>query len=115
MSDQIAAYKMDRDAFGHMLKDYHAGHPVLEIIEREDGYIDASDHVGVYFAAFENWRADEQEAMRRLIPGRVLDLGCGAGRAALYLQEQGHEVVGIDISPHVRARCSWFVILSGNY
>jgi len=99
MSDQIAAYKKDRDAFGHMLMDYHDGHPVLEIIEREDGYIDASDHVGVYFAAFENWRPDEQEAMRCLVPGRALDLGCGAGRAALFLQGQTCEVVGIDISP----------------
>lgn len=99
MSDQIAAYKKDRDAFGHMLKDYHAGHPVLEIIEREDGYIDASDHAKIYFSAFEDWRPDEQEAMRRLVPGRALDLGCGAGRTALYLQGQGYEVVGIDISP----------------
>ena len=29
----------------------------------------------------------------------MLDVGCGAGRVALYLQEEGHEVVGIDNSP----------------
>ena len=99
MSDQVAAYKKDRDAFGHMLMDFYHGKETFEIIEREDGFIDASDHVGVYFAAFEAWRPDEQEAMQRLIPGGVLDLGCGAGRAALYLQGLGHAVVGIDISP----------------
>jgi SAM-dependent methyltransferase len=82
-----------------MLIDHYHGDEVFEIIEREDGYIDASDHVGMYFSSFADWQPHEQEAMQYLIPGRVLDLGCGAGRAALYLQEQGHEVVGIDISP----------------
>jgi cyclopropane fatty-acyl-phospholipid synthase-like methyltransferase len=34
-----------------------------------------------------------------LIRGRVLDVGCGPGRVALYSQEQGLEAVAIDISP----------------
>lgn len=33
------------------------------------------------------------------VKGNVLDIGCGAGRHALYLQNQGFEVVGIDVSP----------------
>ncbi len=99
MGEQIALYKKDRDAFGHMLMDFHQGKEAVEIIERGDGFIDASAHVGMYFAAFDAWHSHEQEALRRLVPGRVLDLGCGAGRAELYLQEQGYEVTGIDISP----------------
>lgn len=34
-----------------------------------------------------------------LSPRRVLDLGCGQGRNALWLASQGHEVTGLDLSP----------------
>lgn len=41
----------------------------------------------------EFWRAMAKES-----PGSVLDVGCGTGRIALDLAQQGHEVVGIDLS-----------------
>lgn len=31
--------------------------------------------------------------------GRILELGCGAGNISLWLEKQGYEVTGIDISP----------------
>jgi SAM-dependent methyltransferase len=34
----------------------------------------------------------------RFVRGRVLDLGCGAGRVGLHVQSRGHDVVGIDVS-----------------
>jgi SAM-dependent methyltransferase len=89
------------DAYGHLIRDYHEspGGTGLEIVERDDGFIMASG-IGpaAYFAPFRRWPKAERQAMR-LVRGRVLDVGCGAGRAALHLQERGHEVVGIDTSP----------------
>ena len=98
MSDRMAEFRADRDAFGHMLLDHLKGERAEEIIEREDGFVAAGD-AGRYFAEYSAWRPEEQETMQWLVPGRALDLGCGAGRVALHLQEQGHEVVGIDVSP----------------
>jgi SAM-dependent methyltransferase len=52
----------------------------------------------VYFAPVHKWIGCERRALR-LVRGRVLDVGVGAGRVALELQRRGHEVVGIDVSP----------------
>lgn len=99
MAEMIAKNRLDKDAIGHMLFDYLEGDNVFECIEREDGYIGMSMGPNAYFADFSSWPYHLQEAMRRLVPGRTLDLGCGAGRLELYLQNQGCEVTGIDNSP----------------
>lgn len=100
MGEQIAALRKDRDAFGHEMHDFWKGEKeVFEIIERDDGLISIGYHVGMYFAGFDEWSEIEREGMKRLAPGRTLDLGCGAGRVELYLQSLGREVTGIDNSP----------------
>lgn len=33
-------------------------------------------------------------------PLRVLDIGCGQGRDALFIARLGHHVTGVDLSPH---------------
>ena len=38
-----------------------------------------------------------------IAPGRVLDLGCGSGRDAVYLARRGHEVVAVDLLPDALA------------
>jgi 2-polyprenyl-3-methyl-5-hydroxy-6-metoxy-1,4-benzoquinol methylase len=39
----------------------------------------------------------------RLAPGRVLDLGCGPGRNAVWLAKAGFSVDAIDLSPEALA------------
>lgn len=89
--------KYEEDAFGKCLYDYHKGENPFQIIERDDGYIDIIP-VNHYFTKHEDWPDHQKEAMD-YVHGKVLDVGCGAGKHALYLQNQGFEVIGIDISP----------------
>jgi SAM-dependent methyltransferase len=88
----------NQDAYGAQLLAQLKGRaPTAEIIERDDGYIATGSERGSYFQEYEQWPADEQRAVQ-FARGRVLDIGCGAGRHALYLQQQGRDVTGIDAS-----------------
>jgi SAM-dependent methyltransferase len=53
---------------------------------------------GLYLSPFADWPWAEQAALSHA-HGRVVDLGCGAGRLALHLQGLGFDVVGADVSP----------------
>ncbi len=87
-----------QDAFGHEIYDYFNGERSYEIVERDDGYIDVSGGAKNYFSEYSEWQEYEKEAMK-YVKGRVLDIGCGAGKHSLYLQNKGYEVLGIDNSP----------------
>ncbi|MGH7551515.1 MAG: class I SAM-dependent methyltransferase [Longimicrobiales bacterium] len=100
----LARMKESQDAFGHALLDHLDGQETYEIIERDDGLIDISASAERYFAPFAAWSPLEQAAAQRAV-GRVLDVGCGAGRFAVHLQEQGREIVAIDVSPLAIAVC----------
>jgi SAM-dependent methyltransferase len=86
-----------KDVFGKAIRDTSEGKRVIMTIRRDDGYVDDAD-TGTYFTTFSEFSEIEKEAMN-LAKGLVLDVGCGAGRHALYLQSEGLSVVGIDISP----------------
>ena len=91
--------KEHEDAYGRLLLGFLEGDErAKEIVERDDRFIEAGLGPAVYFEPFRRWPAHGRRAMR-FVRGRVLDVGAGAGRVALHLQDRGHEVVAIDISP----------------
>ena len=88
------------DAYGEQLWGYFkTGQPHSEIIERDDGMISAGVYgPKLYFSEYRNWTSIEKKAMK-YVRGKVLDIGCGAGRHSLYLQGKGFDVTGVDNSP----------------
>lgn len=86
------------DAFGQELWACYEGQNICEIVERDDGYFSAHQSPKVYFSEYKDWPLIQQKAMD-FVNGKVLDIGCGAGRHALYLQQKGFNVVGVDSSP----------------
>ena len=87
------------DAFGQfLLAHYRSRDELAEIIEREDNFIALGSDPSQYLSEYKKWPPAEKQAIK-YAHGRVLDIGCGAGRHALHLQEKGLEVTGIDSSP----------------
>jgi SAM-dependent methyltransferase len=89
----------ERDAYGWLMADHLQGQPAHEVVERDDGFVSVTrEGSALYFQSVAEWRPLERELLE-FCQGRVLDVGCGAGRACLALQERGLEATGIDNSP----------------
>lgn len=87
------------DAFGRALLDWAEGRGRGEsMLERDDGFVFLERGGAFYGAPIRRWEPHERGGMR-FARGRVLDVGCGAGRVALHLQGRGQDVVAIDVSP----------------
>lgn len=87
------------DAFGRALYDYHHDrYTGRAIYHRAHGPVDEVN-VTAYFDPPSEW-TDHTSKMVSRVEGLVLDIGCGAGRTALALQRDGHELFAVDRSPH---------------
>jgi SAM-dependent methyltransferase len=87
------------DALGRAFLDAVAGRPRPILVERDDGFI-SIDSIG-YLGGLD---ARDEWALARLA-GRVVDVGAGAGRAALELQRRGQQVTALDTSPGAIEAC----------
>lgn len=90
--------RAEQDSFGPAMLDHLEGRPAEEIVERDDGLIYAGAGPVLYFAPFPRWRSHEKRAMR-FVRGRVLDVGCSAGRPSCTSTNRGIDAIGIDSSP----------------
>ena len=88
---------MGGDAFGRALTDFYLGNEVELVFERDDGHSNSSD-LPHYFrepGAFPPYEKD----VLSYAEAKVLDVGCGAGRHSIWLQEEGFDVTSVDSSP----------------
>ena len=92
--------KPNQDAYGNEVYDYSLGKPTLEIVEREDGLISASGGgQPPILRRLKTGPPHKRKPCSMWFRGGRWTSAVEPGRVALYLQEQGLEVVGIDNSP----------------
>lgn len=93
------------DIFGKAIRDYFEGSRNKDIIVHSPDFDDDEIPVEYLFRSFEEMPALEQQALS-LCRGRILDVGCGAGSHALYLQQEKRlSVTGIDTSEGAISTC----------
>ncbi len=87
------------DPQGHELMNHYLGKPSFEVFERDDGFVASIVGAHEYFSDYKHWKKHEKIAIEHIEDSTCLDIGCGAGRVALFLQSRGRDVTAIDSSP----------------
>ena len=93
-----------KDLFGKAILDFQTNNAPADLITETN--ISEADEMSVEYL-FRNYKEMpklEKKALQ-LAKGKVLDVGCGAGSHALYLQEKGFDVRAIDISENAIKAC----------
>ena len=100
-----------KDLFGKALLDYHNGNYTEDIITSTSISNEDILPLPYLFRNFSEMPKLEQKALQ-LSKGKVLDVGCGTGIHALYLQNKGFEVKAIDISQGAIEVCKQIDVLN---
>lgn len=87
------------DPLGRAMLDCQRGGRRGELVYRDGDDVEGHDVGGTYFTPPEAWSADWKRRLDAL-EGPLLDVGCGPGTNARWLQDRGREVVAIDVSPN---------------
>lgn len=93
-----------KDLFGQALLDYQTNHSPENILTETNISEEDEMDVAYLFRSYKEMPKLEQKALQ-LSKGKILDVGCGAGSHALYLQEKGLDVTAIDISEKAIEAC----------
>ncbi|WP_428224509.1 class I SAM-dependent methyltransferase [Flavobacterium sp.] len=93
-----------KDLFGQAILDYQTQNNPEDLITETN--ISEPDEMAVayLFRSYKDMPKLEQKALQ-LAQGKILDVGCGAGSHALYLQEKGLDITAIDISAKAIEAC----------
>lgn len=93
-----------KDLFGKAILDFQTDNSPEDLITETN--ISEADEMSVayLFRNFNEMPKLEKKSLQ-LAKGKILDVGCGAGSHALYLQEKGFDVTAIDISSNAVKAC----------
>jgi SAM-dependent methyltransferase len=84
---------------GRALLDFHHGATAARITVHTDLWQDEVTPVDEFYRPDDKPLAELEKTALELCRGRTLDLGAGAGRHALELQQRGFQVTAVDVSP----------------
>jgi SAM-dependent methyltransferase len=93
-----------KDLFGKAILDFQTNNSPEDLVTETN--ISEADEMSVeyLFRSYNEMPKLEKKALQ-LAKGKILDVGCGAGSHALYLQEKGFEVNAVDISANAIKAC----------
>jgi SAM-dependent methyltransferase len=93
-----------KDLFGKAILDFQTNNSPEDLVT-ETNISEADDMSVDYLFRSSNEMPKLEKKALQLCKGKVLDVGCGAGSHALYLQEKGFDVTAIDISANAIKAC----------